>query len=107
GLEVDLPHGMIDVEVENLVRGLAQLLAAQGIPLDQYMAMQNIDADALRSRFHEQAERNLKTRLGLDAVVDAEGLIVSDDEREHEIEHMAARTGRTTDEIKELIDERD
>ncbi len=107
GLEVDLPHGMIDVEVDNLVTGLAQLLAAQGIPIDRYMEAQNLDADALRARFHEQAERNLKTRLGLDAVVAAEGLEVSDDEREHEVEHMAQRTGRTPDEIKEIIEERD
>jgi trigger factor len=107
GLEVDLPHGMIDVEVDNLVTGLAQLLAAQGIPIDRYMQAQDLDADALRARFHEQAERNLKTRLGLDAVVAAEGLEVSDDEREHEVQHMAQRTGRTPDEIKELIDERE
>jgi len=106
-VDVDLPHGMIDVEVDNLVTGLAQLLAAQGIPIDRYMEAQNLDADALRARFHEQAERNLKTRLGLDAVVSAESLEVSDEEREHEVEHMAERTGRTTEEITELIDERE
>jgi trigger factor len=106
-IEVDLPQGMVEVEVDHLVTGLAQLLAAQGMPIDRYMEAQNLDADALRARFHEQAERNIKTRLGLDAVVAAEGLVVSDDEREHEIGHMAQRTGRTPDEIREIIDERE
>lgn len=106
-VEVDLPHGMIDVEVDNLVTGLAQLLAGQGIPIDRYMEAQNLDADALRARFHEQAERNIKIRLGLDAVVAAEGLEVTAEEREHEVQHMAERTGRSPEEIKELIDERE
>jgi trigger factor len=106
-VEVDLPEGMIELEIDGLVRGLAQLLAAQGMPIDRYMEAQNLDTDALRARFHEQAERNIKTRLGLDAVVASEGLEVTDEEREHEIEHMAVRTGRSPDEIKELIDERE
>ena len=106
-VEVDLPHGMVDVEVDNLVTGLAQLLASQGIPIDRYMEAQNLDTDALRNRFHEQAERNLKTRLGLDAVIAAEGLEVSEEEREHEVEHCGERTGRSPEEIKDLIDERE
>ncbi len=106
-IDVDLPQGMVEVEVDHLVTGLAQILAAQGMPIDRYMEAQNLDPDALRARFHEQAERNIKTRLGLDAVVAAEGLGVSDEEREHEVEHMAQRTGRTPDEIREIIDERE
>lgn len=104
-VEVDLPDGMVEVEVDGLVRSLAQLLASQGIPIDRYMQANNLDRDALRHQFREQAEKNLKMRLGLDAVAQAEGLSVSDEERTEEIEGLAQRAGRTPDEVRSSIEE--
>jgi trigger factor len=105
GVDVDLPLGMVEVEVDGLVRSLAQLLAAQRIPIEAYMQSQNLDADALRNQFREQAERNLKTRLGLDAVALAEGLEPTDEDREEEVERLASRTGRTADDVRRSIDD--
>jgi trigger factor len=107
GLEIDLPEGMVAVEVDGQLTNLAQLLAAQGATLRQYMDAQNLDADALRNQFREQAERSLSARLGLDAVAAVEGLEVSDDDRTAELERLASRTGRTADDLRKLIDERE
>ena len=98
---------MVAVEVDGQLTNLAQLLAAQGATLRQYMDAQNLDADALRNQFREQAERSLSARLGLDAVAAAEGLDVSDDDRTTELERLASRTGRTADDLRKLIDERE
>ncbi len=105
GVEIDLPEGMIEMEIDGLVTGLAQLLAAQRIPIDRYMEANNLDPDALRNQFREQAERNLTMRLGLDAIAAAEGLEASDADRDHEIERVAARAGRTPDEVRQSIDD--
>lgn len=107
GVDIDLPEGMVALEVDGLVSNLAQLLAAQGATLRQYMDAQNLDADALRDQFREQAERSLSARLGLDAVAAAEGLSVSDDDRVSELERLASRTGRNADDLRKLIDERE
>jgi len=106
GVEVDLPEGMVDLEVDGLVTSLAQLLAAQGLSIDRYMEANNLDVDALRHQFREQAERNLIVRLGLDAVASKEGLEASEDDRRKEIERLASRAGREADEVKEMIDDR-
>jgi trigger factor len=106
-VEIDLPEGMVALEVDGLVSNLAQLLAAQGATLRQYMDAQEVDADGLRDRFREQADRSLKARLGLDAVAAAEGLVVTDDDRTNELERLASRTGRTVDDLRKLIDERE
>jgi trigger factor len=106
GVEVDLPEGMVDLEVDGLVTSLAQLLAAQGLSIDRYMEANNLDVDALRHQFREQAERNLTVRLGLDAVAVAEGLEASDEDRRSEVERLAARAGRDADEVQGLIDDR-
>ena len=107
GVEIDLPEGMVALEVDGLVTNLAQLLAAQGATLRQYMDAQNLDADALRNQFREQAERSLIARLGLDAVAVAESLEVTDSDRRAEVERLASRTGRTADDLRKLIDERE
>ena len=107
GVDIDLPEGMVALEVDGQVSNLAQLLAAQGATLRQYMDAQNLDADALRNQFREQAERSLSARLGLDAVARAESIEVTDADREAELERLASRTGRTADDLRKLIDERD
>jgi trigger factor len=94
---------MVELEVDSLLTNLAQLLAAQGMPIDRYMESQNMDVDALRNQFREQAEKNLTMRLGLDAVARAEGLEVTDEERTTEIERVAARAGRDPEEVKQLL----
>ena len=107
GVEVDLPEGMIEVEIDGLVTGLAQLLAAQRIPIDRYMEANNLDPDALRNQFREQAERNLKMRLGLDAIAVAEAIEVSGEDRDKEVERLAARTGREAGDIRQSIDDQE
>jgi trigger factor len=106
-VEVDLPEGMVNYEVDGLVTGLVRILAAQGVSIDRHMEAENLDVDALRSRFREQAERNLKLRLGLDAVAAAEGLDVTEEDRSKEVERLAERSGREADEIRQVIDERE
>jgi trigger factor len=106
GVEVDIPDGMANLEAEALVASLAQVLAAQGASLQRYMEVNDLDPDALRSRFVEQAERNLTLRLGLDAVAAAESLEVTEEDRAKEVERLAARTEKDPEEVRELLDER-
>ena len=107
GVEVDLPDGMVEMEIDNLLTGLVQLLAAQNVGLDRYMQANDLDADALRGQFREQAERNLTMRLGLDAVAEAEGLEVTPEERDAEIERLAGRAGRTPEDVRQIVEERE
>ncbi len=106
GVEVDLPEGMVELEIDGLITSLAQLLAAQGLSIDRYMEANKLDVDALRHQFREQAERNLIVRLGLDAVAVKEGLEASEEDRQKEVERLASRAGREADEVQELIDDR-
>jgi trigger factor len=106
GVEVDIPDGMVSLEVDALVTSLAQVLNAQGASLQRYMEANDLDADALRSRFVEQAERNITLRLGLDAVAAAEGLEATEEDRTTEVERLAARSEREPEEVSEMLDER-
>jgi trigger factor len=105
-VEVDLPDGMVNLEIDNILTSFARVLAAQGVSLERYMEAEKLDPEALRQRFSEQAERNLKVRLGLDAVAAAEGLEVTPENREEELKRLAERMETTPDELREVVDER-
>jgi trigger factor len=105
GVEVDLPDGMVEIEIDGLLSSLAQLLAAQGVGLDRYMQANDLDGPSLRNQFREQAERNLTMRLGLDAVAKNEALQVTEEDRSKEIERLATRAGRTPDDVRESIED--
>jgi trigger factor len=107
GVGVELPDGMVEVEVDRLVRSMSRMLSAQGATLDQYIQAENIDADALRQRLRPQAERNLTLQLGLDAVAKAEGIEVSAEDRSGEAERLAERIGTESDEVRKRLDEND
>jgi trigger factor len=105
-VEVDLPDGMVNLEIDAILTSFARVLAAQGVSLDRYMEAEDIDAEALRQRFSEQAERSLRVRLGLDAVAAAEGVEVTEDDREKELNRLAERTQTSVDEVRNVVDER-
>jgi trigger factor len=107
GVGVELPDGMVEVEVDRLVRSMSRMLSAQGATLDQYIQAENIDADALRQRLRPQAERNLTLQLGLDAVAKAEAIEVSAEDRSGEAERLAERIGTESDEVRKRLDEND
>jgi trigger factor len=105
-VEVDLPDGMVNLEIDNILTSFARVLAAQGVSLETYMEAEKLDPEALRQRFSEQAERNLRVRLGLDAVADAEGLEVTPEDREEELKRLAERMQTTPDELRDVVEER-
>lgn len=105
GIEVELPEGMIHLETDRLIRGMARMLQAQGATLTQYMEAEHLDEDALRQRLREQAERNLTLTLGLEAVAREEGLEPSDEDRDKEVAELARRLGREPADVRVMIDE--
>jgi trigger factor len=103
GVEIELPDGMIEVEVDRLVTRMARMMAAQGLSIEQYMESEKLDVDALRQRLRPQAERNLTLTLGLKAVADVEGLEASEEDRNKEIEDLARMSGREVEEVRKSV----
>mgnify|MGYP006381966749 FL=1 len=71
--------------------------------LQQYLQYSGKDRAACRDELRPDAERQVKTRIVLMGIVDAEKIEVSDDEVEEELKVMAAQYNMTADKVKELI----
>ena len=97
--EIDIPSGMIETEIDNMVKDIETRLSYQGLDMKTYLQMIGKTEADMRSEFKEQAEKQVKSRLVLEAVVEAEKLEASIDEIEEKVKEMATNYGKDADEL--------
>ena len=88
-ITVEIPEAMIDEQHEIMIRDYSNSLMNQGIELEQYIAMMGMDMDTFRMNTRPSAARQLRVNLMLDAVAEAEGFEVTDEDIETELQKMA------------------
>lgn len=101
--EVEIPDAMIEQQIDNIVRDFDGRLQMQGMKLDMYLKYTGMTMDAFRAGFKPEAEKQVKVRLGLEAVVKAENIEVSDKELEEEYKKLADMYQMEVDQIKPYI----
>jgi trigger factor len=77
---VDLPPQLTEEEADRLLQQTAQNLERQGIPLQSYLRFTQKSEEQFREELLTQAERNVRRTEVLNAVAQAEGIEISDDE---------------------------
>ena len=101
--EVEIPSVMIEDEIDRMIQELDQQLRYQGLSVDQYVEFVGKDAKAFRDELRPDAERQVKTRMLLNGIAEAEKIEVSQEELEKELEEMAVQYQTTADKLKEMI----
>ena len=87
-----LVEHQMDVRLERVVRSLAQ----QGVDPRAV----NVDWVSLRKRQEERAKDDVKAELVIDRIATEEKIEVTDDELQHELEHMASHSGESAEAIR-------
>ena len=103
GMKADIPAAMIDAQVDTIVQDFGYRLQMQGMGLEQYLKMTGTEMGAFRAMFKDQAERQVKTRLALQKVVELEGITVSDKELEEEYAKMAEQYKMEVEKVKAFV----
>lgn len=98
--EVEIPSGMIETEIDNMVKDMETRLSYQGIALAQYLQMIGKTMEDFRKENEEQAKTSVKTRLTLEAIVKAENIEASEEDVNKKVEEMAKIYGKTAEELK-------
>ncbi len=103
-VEAEIPQPMFDAETENFVRDFDNRLRMQGLDLKTYFQYTGLDLDALRKQMAPQAERQVKTRLALEKIVELEKIVPTEAEINEEFENMAKAYNMEVEKIKEMVD---
>jgi trigger factor len=77
---LDLPPQLVEEEAGRLVQQLAGNLERQGIPLQSYLRFTQKTEEQFRAEMMAQAERSVRRSEVLNAIAQAEGIDVTDDE---------------------------
>ena len=82
---------MIEEETDRMVNDFDNRLKMQGMNIDTYMKMLNVDLNTFKENFKPEAEKRVKYRLVLEAVVKEENITVEDKELDDYTKEMASK----------------
>ena len=92
-LDMELPAGLVDAEVEARVRNLLTRLEQDEINFADYLRVTGQDQETFLATTREQAEVALSTRVLLEAVTAIERIEVADEDIQEAMEAIAASSG--------------
>ncbi len=98
--EVEIPNGMVELELDNMQEDMNRRLSYQGINFEQYLQMLGKTVADFRKESVEPAKDSIKMRLVLEAVYNDAKIEVSDEEVDEKIKELAASYGRKEEELK-------
>ena len=101
--EIDIPAAMIEAQIDRMINDFAQRLSYQGMSLDQYLQYTGSNLEAMRENFKEQAEKQVRVSLMIEAVAKEEGIEASEEEVNAKIEEMSKQYNMELDKLKELL----
>ena len=90
--------------MDELVRDFEYRLSQQGLKMDMYLQYMGMTMDQLRAQFADQAEKQVKMRLAMEAIVDKENIVTSDEEFEAEVKRIADAYKMEPEKVKSIVD---
>ncbi len=104
-MELDIPEALVVAEMDSAAHRFAHRLEQQGLDLATYFEVTGQAQDAFIEDLRTQADRNLRSRILLDAVVDAEGIEVDAEEVSSTIAQFAEAARQPADEYQRQFQE--
>ena len=100
---VDMPNALVERELDTQMERFAYQLQMSGYSMEQYAKMMGGDVNTMRSAFRPTAEKQAKISVTLEKIVEVEGITVTEDEINAEMESMAAQYELEVSKIKEMV----
>jgi len=91
--EIDVPHELVHAKAHEMWHRTARRLAGQGIDPQQYLQLTGKDEEQLVTEAEPDADRALRREAVLAAIVESEGIEVSDDEVKEALREAAIASG--------------
>lgn len=87
---VEIPEPMIEAQSQRMLNDFVRKMQLQGMSFEQYLTYMGTTAEQMKQQARPQAEKTIRTRLVLEAVVKAENLAISQERLQEEMEKIAA-----------------
>lgn len=105
--KIDVPEVMINHEIDNMMSDYNWRLQMQGMNLDMYLKMMNMDINTFKAQFKEQAEERVKVQLTLEKLAEVEKIEVKKEEIDAKIDDMAKNYGEREEMFRNSLKDED
>ncbi|MCR4690424.1 MAG: trigger factor [Lachnospiraceae bacterium] len=102
---MDIPEAMIKTTQRQMLEEFEQRLSGQGLTFDQYKMFTGTDEEKMLEQIKPQAELRIKSRLVLEAVVEAEKIEATEEDFVKEAERIAEAYKMDKEKAIEMIGE--
>ena len=103
-MKADIPDAMVDSRIDELVQDFEYRISQQGLKLADYLKYMGMNIEQFRAQFKEQADKQVKMRLAMEAIVAKEGITASEEEFEEEVKRIADAYKMEADKVKSIVD---
>ena len=102
-VKVEDSEALLNSELDTMLREVEMNLQQQGLSFELYEQFTGKNKDAIKADLTDQAKDRVKLNLILAAIVEAENIEVTDEERNSELETIANTYNRDLEEIKQIF----
>ena len=101
--EVEIPVVMISRKVDSMMAEFEQRLAGSGLNLNTYIQYMGTDLESFKKNYEPEAEKQVKTRLALEKIVELEKIVVSDEDTDKEYQMIADAYKMKLEDVKRFV----
>lgn len=101
--QVTYPPMLLDHELDDMLEDLRRQLRGQNLGLEDYLKIEGKSEEELRDELRPRAAERLERGLVLNEVVKQEGLEVSDEQIDHELDDMISGLGEGAEQVRERL----
>ena len=97
--EVDIPEEFIENEIERMFHQFSDNVKMQGLTVEQYCSFLQTTEDKIKEQMKDEATKRVTYRLILEEISVLEKIEISDEDAEHEAEHLSTHYQMTKEEL--------
>ena len=94
----------LKAQQEQIVDEFAQRLQSQGLNIDQYFSYIGGSREKMMEEVKDQADKRIRTRLCMEAIVKAENITATEEDFEEEIKKLADAYGMSVEDCRKFFE---
>ena len=98
--KIDIPEGMVELEIDNMIDNISQRLEYQGMKMEQYLKMLGKTEADIRKEFKPDAKKNVKSSLVIRQIVEDEKIKADEKYVKERLEEMAKQYNKKVEELE-------
>ena len=98
--KVEIPDALIENQIDRMLQETEYRLSYQGLKLEDYLKYIGQSKEQFRAGYKEQAEKQVKSQLVIQKIIEVEKIEATDAEVDERIKEMAEKQGKKAPDLK-------